>query len=257
MTTFDATLLARGWLSVAIASSKDAERPVLHRTVYVEHYPEGVRLLATDSYIFLRAWVPAVDREHDPEPGLDEVPVSTAIAIDSDSRAIGFMKYALVRAKQAAQVHESVEVTLNLGVVDQTASIGTPSFGGMESRWVVMEMPDVEKVKLLCCEGVWPNWRLLGAGYEPEKTETVALAPDRLLQVARLAKVNDAMIGWQFCGVNRAARIFVLESEPAVEGLVMPCRWDVATNEPRIESEAKTGPDLEVPDDLSGLDDDG
>lgn len=47
----------------------------------------------------------------------------------------------------------------------------------------------------------------------------------------------------------------MLESEPAIEGLVMPCRWDVATNEPRVESEAKTGPDRDVPDDLSGLDD--
>jgi hypothetical protein len=254
MTTFDATLLGRGWLSVAIASSKDAERPALHRTVYVEHFPEGVRLVATDSYILLRAWVPNVGHENDPEPGLDEVPVSTAIAIDSDARAVGFLKYALKRAREAAQYHESVEVTLNLGVVDRTASVGTPSFGGMESRWVVLEMADVEKVKLLCCEGVWPNWRLLGANYAPEKTETVALAPDRLVQVAKLAKVNDAMIGWEFGGSMKVARIDVLESEPHVQGLVMPCRWDVATNEPRVESEAKAAPDLDVPDDLSGMD---
>jgi hypothetical protein len=254
MTTFDATLLAKGWLSVAIASSKDPERPVLHKTIYVEHYPEGVRLLATDSYLFLRAWVPEVNHENDPEPSLAEVPVSTAIAIDGDGRAIGFMKYALKRAAEAAQRHESVEVTMNLGVVDQTANVGSPSFGGMESRWVILEMPDVEKVKLLCCEGVWPNWRLLGAGYSPEKTETVAMAPERLLQVARLAKVHGAPVGWTFCGANTAARIQILESEPDVQGLVLPCRWDVATNEPRVESEAKSAPDMEVPDDLSGLD---
>jgi hypothetical protein len=255
MTTFDATLLARGWLSVAIASSTDKERPILHRTVYVEHFTEGVRLLATDSYLFLRSWVPNVDHEHDPEPRLDEVPVSTAVAIDADTRAVGFMKYALKRAHEAAQHHESVEITLNLGVVDQTSAVGTPSFGGMESRWVVLEMPDIEKVKLLCCEGVWPNWRLLGAGYSPEQTETVALAPDRLRQVANLAKVNDAVIGWTFCGKNKAAMIEVLESEPDVRGLVMPCRWDVVTNEPRAESESKPAPDMDVPDDLSGLDD--
>lgn len=255
MTTFDATLLARGWLSVAIASSKDAERPVLHRTVYVEHFPEGVRLLAADSFVFLRAWVPNTEHENDPEPGLDEIPVSTAIAIDSDARAVGFLKYALKRAHEAAQYHESVEVTMNLGVVDQTASIGTPSFGGMESKWVVLEMADVERVRLLCCEGVWPNWRLLGAGYSAEKTETIALAPDRLIQVAKLAKVNDAIIGWQFCGSDKGARIEVLESEPHVQGLVMPCRWDVATNEPRIESEAKAAPDMDIPDDLSGMGD--
>lgn len=116
MTTFDATLLGKGWLSVAIASSTDKERPVLHRTVYVEHFPEGVRLLATDSYVFLRAWVPELDSENEPEPGLDEVPVSTAIAIDPDGRAVGFMRYALKLAKKMAQVHEAVDITLSLGV---------------------------------------------------------------------------------------------------------------------------------------------
>jgi hypothetical protein len=253
MTMFDATLLAKGWLSVAIASSADKERPVLHRTVYIEHYPEGVRLLATDSYIFLRAWVPEIDHESDPEPRLDEVPVSTAIAIDPDARAIGFMKYALKLAHKAAQEMDSVEITLNLGVVDQTASVGTPSFGGMESRWVILEMPDVEKVRLPCCEGVYPNWRLLGANYSAEKTETVAMAPDRLLQIARLAKVHSAPVGWTFGGDGKVAQIEVVDSEPYVTGLVMPCRWDIVTNGPRVESEAKV--DMDVPDDLSGLED--
>jgi hypothetical protein len=35
---FDAATLARGWLSVALASGKDADRPHLDRTVHVEEH---------------------------------------------------------------------------------------------------------------------------------------------------------------------------------------------------------------------------
>lgn len=41
--TFDAGWLARAWLSVAEASSKDTGRPALDRTVCVEFFPDGVR----------------------------------------------------------------------------------------------------------------------------------------------------------------------------------------------------------------------
>jgi hypothetical protein len=34
---FDARDLARGWLAVALASAKDAQRPVLNRTVFIEY----------------------------------------------------------------------------------------------------------------------------------------------------------------------------------------------------------------------------
>lgn len=50
-TRYSGHTLARAWLSVALASSKDTGRPQLDRTVLVEQYREGLRLVATDSHV--------------------------------------------------------------------------------------------------------------------------------------------------------------------------------------------------------------
>ena len=54
---FDAPTLAHAWLAVAQASSTDKDMPYLYRSVTVEEHPNGVRLLATDRFVLLAAWV--------------------------------------------------------------------------------------------------------------------------------------------------------------------------------------------------------
>lgn len=54
---FDARTLALGWLATSLASSNDDDRPALYRTVHVECFSTGMRLLATDSYMLLRSWI--------------------------------------------------------------------------------------------------------------------------------------------------------------------------------------------------------
>src|SRR5687768_16742409 len=115
MTLFDARTLARGWLSVAIASAADKARPVLHRTVSIEAFPEGLRLVATDSFVLLRSWVPNLDHDLDPEPGLDEAPYATAVAMDPHGRAKGFLAHVLKLASDEVYDDDPLEVRVDLG----------------------------------------------------------------------------------------------------------------------------------------------
>lgn len=244
MTTYDARTLGRGWLSVAVASAKDSGSPQLDRTLLIEAFPEGVRLVATDRYVLLRSWVPNTEHDLDPEPELDEAPYATAVAIDPDGRAKGFLAYAMKLAKdQGGDDGLGLEVRMNLGVVDQLAETDRPAFEGMAVRYVVLELPDVERVKLRTYEGSYPDWRRLLDGFRAVSTETIALGAEVLGRLAKLGAVHgDRPLGWTFGGSSKMARLEVLESDPHVEGVVMPVRWDVVNNRPAPDDDAQEEP---------------
>jgi|tagenome__1003787_1003787.scaffolds.fasta_scaffold18938646_2 hypothetical protein len=51
--------LAKAWQATQIAASDDEARPVLHRTALVEVFEDhGLRMVSTDSFVLVRAWVP-------------------------------------------------------------------------------------------------------------------------------------------------------------------------------------------------------
>lgn len=245
MTLFTGDLLSRGWLSTAIASSTDKDRPALHRTVSIEAFSTGLRLVATDSYVLLRSWVPNVDHPFESEPALDEAPYATAIATDPHGRARNFLAHVLKLSKAAEKADEMPpEVRLNLGVVDEVDSSVQPSFAGLEARYVVLELVDdaAERLKLLTYEGAFPEWRNLG--FTPEATTAIALNPDIVGRLSNLAKyLPGASLGFEWGGTLGVARMTARygvddvppTDVPAVEGLVMPCRWDFDRNEPRID----------------------
>jgi len=232
---FNARDLARGWLSVALASANDEARPALYRTVAIEQFAEGVRLVATDSYMILRTWVPAVDHAYDPEPGLDEAPITTAVAIDEYGRGKGLLSHLLKlsTAKDALPI----EVRLTLGVVEPEEGEGT--FAGMDATWVIVEHPDAERLRLRAYEGEFPNWRKLFDGHTPQTTDAVALGIPRLTALAKLGKIHgDANpLLWRFGGEIGPAHVAVKDSDPFVEGLVMPVRvhWDFDASAPVVE----------------------
>lgn len=234
MTKFDGGLLARGWLSVALASGSDKDRAALDRTVLIESYPTGVRLVATDSYMLLRTWVPNRDHPSAAEPEPDESPWATAVAMDPHGRAKGFLAHLLVLSAKAADsvVPSIVEAHLQLGVRDLIADEDRETFDGMDPEWITLEHRDHDRLKLQAFEGAYPAWQALGAGFRPKRTTEVALHPDRLGQLAKLDKWHGGAIGWTFAGENRIAQVEVLQSFPKVRGLVMPCRWNVDTDEP-------------------------
>lgn len=243
MTLFDGSLLARGWLSTAVASSTDKERAALHRTVSIEAFSTGVRLVSTDSYVLLRAWVPNVEHPFEREPSLDEAPYARAIAMDPHGRARSFLAHVLKLCRNAEKADElPPEVRMNLGVVDEVSAEVQPSFAGLEARYVVLELPDAERLKLLTYEGVFPEWRNLR--FTPEATTAIALNPEIVGRLSTLAKyLPGASLGFEWGGTLGVARMTArygtddvpMTDVPAVEGLVMPCRWDFDRNAPREE----------------------
>lgn len=226
---FDARDLARGWLSVALASADDDERPALHRTVSIESYPTGVRLTATDSYILLSSWVHAIDHAGEPEPGPDESPAITGVAIDLHGRGKGFLSHVwkLARDEDAPLV----EVRLSLGVTELDDP-NRPTLDGIEAEYVVLEHPDNERIKLRAYEGEYPQWRKVVASFTEKRTSAVALNPEMIGRLAKLGKLHPGCpLLWHFGGENRAARLEI-QSEPYVSGLVMPVRWDFVSDRP-------------------------
>ncbi len=264
MTLFDGSLLARGWLSSAVASSSDKGRPALNRTVSIEAFSTGVRLVATDSYVLLRSWVPNVENPFEREPALDEAPYATAVAMDPHGRAKNFLAHVLKLTRQAEKADElPPEVRMNLGVVDEVSSDVQASFAGLEARYVVLELVDdaSERLKLLTYEGPFPEWRNLT--FAPEPTDAIALNPEIVGRLSTLAKYLPAVtLGFEWGGTLGVARMTArygvddvpISDVPAVEGLVMPCRWDFDRNAPRAEVDAEDDDDQadDVPDDAAG-----
>lgn len=239
---FFPSTLAKGWRSVALAASSDKARPILCG-VQVEQYPEGVRLVATDSYVLLSSWVPNLEAERDlkPEPGMDEPPMATAIVLDPHGRGKGL----LAHAQQLAVDDGIDEIRMDLRVV-AVEDPDAPGFAGMEPRWCVIEVSERERVKLRLCEGEYPNWRRLLDGLTPQASERVALAPDLVARLATLGKIQkETRLGWTFTGEDKPVAVDLIDSHPFVSGLAMPCRWDLETNAPEATAPAD---DANAPD---------
>src|SRR4051812_30904743 len=84
--------LGMAWRASQIVASDDKNRPVLYRSALWEGFEgHGLRLVSTDSYVLVRAWVPF--EEGNMEPDLDEVPEYTFVVSDRDRRGLGLLKY--------------------------------------------------------------------------------------------------------------------------------------------------------------------
>lgn len=229
---FDAPVFAKAWLAVALASSSDKQLTTLHRTVAVEVYDTGVRLLATDRYVLLTAWVPDLDTTNDSAPDVDDAPIRTIVAADTDSRGKSLLGYALklwhriVESSGFPPPGEEFEVNVEFDQrMPGDAAAGT--FEGMESRYVVLDVPDTERVWLPVVEADYPDWRPFVHEHTPETTKTIYLSPERLGRLGQLMKYVTGPIAWTFGGPQRPALVRAGEDEDGfeVEGVVMPTRW--------------------------------
>lgn len=244
---FNAHTLAKGWRSVAIASGSDKYAPALDHAVFIEQYSNGVRLVATDSTVLLHTWCPTAEAEeefwYDP-PEWDDVPLATAVALDPHGRAKGF----LAHAQQLAGDDNAgmIEISLDLGVVVEEHE---PRIAGLAPTWCILEMRKRERLQLRLYEGEWPNWRALYLGVVPQATAMVALNLEVAGRLAKLAKIHGTTrLGYHFAGPMAMAKVELLESIPEIHGLVMPCRWDLANNQPAAHDHTDaTEPDDEEP----------
>jgi hypothetical protein len=238
---YDARHLARGWLAVALASVDNLVIPSLDRTVAVEHFRDGVRLVATDGIVLLRTWVPNVDCDYEREPTLDELPDATAVVIDSHGRAkslfghlFDLIKAADKAAEKGGPPPEPIEVRLTLGVTEVEPDEQSLDLGDdFEPSFAVIEHPGRERLKLRCYGGDYPDWRKVVARFARQETDGVALSPEVIGRLAKLGKLYPARpLLWYFGGADRMAIVEVGNSYPWLRGAVMPVRWDFDADRP-------------------------
>lgn len=267
---FDGPRLALAWLSVRQASASDVTAPTLDRTVALELYDNGVRLLATDRYVLLTAWVPTLDAKHEDAPHVSTLPNRTVVTQDADQRGKGLLEYALKLAKLGKPGEEKPYGDL---IVDLELDVRLPiepgedvHLEGLEPTYAVLTMPDRSQEHLPIVVSDYPDWRPLLHDFEPVTTSRIGLPLERLARLGALGKWNAGPLRWTFGGPDKVA-LLRLEPEddrksrdrkghewqrrPIVDGLVMPSRWVLPGEGKPDEDEVETVPLEEVLDDLA------
>lgn len=221
--TFDAHRLAVGWMSTALASSTDKEVSALHNTVCVEWYDDGVRLVATDSYMLMRAWLPFHGREYDaPEPDPVLVnPIMQAVARDTHGRARSLFAhvYNLTSGEDALTLE--AEVHVGPAVLDPDRAPLT--LAHMDERAVVIDVADQERLVLPLFDGAYPAWSSL-VSHPIKATRSVMVNPEFLGRLGRLSKWHGGGLTFDLGGATGPISVTCPGSDPAVAGLLMPMR---------------------------------
>lgn len=216
---FSANKLSRAWLSVAQASAKDDRHPALSKTMAVEIHPKGIRLVATDSYVLLHAWVPKSGAEQFDEPPLHVAPKREAVAMDAQGRAKALFSFLLNKTQGKDAI--DFDVALELTEVDEE---DTGTFEGMEISRLALEDVGSERLLLPLFEGPYVGWRLLLDDYVTEKTEAIALNTEIVGRLAKLGTWFSEPLLWHFGGSDRVAMVEIGDADLKVSGLVMPVR---------------------------------
>lgn len=230
MKCFDGPTLARAWLAVATAASTARSAPpALFKTLMIEGFPHGVRLYATDQFMLLVSWVPDLDDEDDGrEAALDLEPEWVVIASDADGLARQLMGHVLALARRIDKDigYEYGQITLSLDIdarppdnpkADQTID-------GLEPRFAVLSVPDVESVYLGLVDTPPPDWRPIFHAFTGEETKQITLNPEFVERLGRVRRYAEGPLVWKFGGAGRIALVDWPDSDPHIEGGVMPRR---------------------------------
>lgn len=242
---FNAHSLAKAWLSVALAQSDNKGRPALYRTTLLETFPTGVRLVSTDSFLILKAWVPTVMWKDSPEPQNDELPEEVAICRDVDMRVLGLMKYAL---KLTQGDGDDTTLRIKMGVGDAPALEGQLDGLSEETVWFQFEEHYDERIEVKQFEGSFPEWRGVWFGHKWQTTGLVTFSANAFNRLGKLASLwGSAALRFHLGGQSGIAKVVVLAKGVNVSGLAMPLR-DL-TDDDSTDAEA-----VEMPASDEGLD---
>lgn len=252
---FDAPTLALAWLSVAQASGSDTTQPTLDRTVAIEQHEHGIRLVSTDRYLLLAAWVPSLNGP-DGEPAVEDAPDRTVVTQDADARGKGLLAYVLRLAKLGKPEeipHAKLVVELEFDVRLHADIDADQPLEGLEPTYAVLTVPDVERVYLPIIVSDYPDWRGLLPEHQTAPTDRIGLPLERLHRLGALRKWNDGPLRWSFNGDQRPAFIALephQDRHPSVQGLVMPSRW-ILDGEAPVSDDSD---DVELPEDPDRVD---
>lgn len=235
---FDAPTLAHAWLAVAQAAGSEKQLPLLYKTVALEEHIRGVRLIATDRFVLLTAWVPGIDFHYDTVPDFDEAPIRTVVAADADGRGRSLLGYVCSLVNREFDEDEyapgqlEVEVTFDARMPAGTGG-GQETLEGLEPTYTVLQVRDVEKVYLPVVDGTFPDWRTIASKFKSATTRAVALNPEVVERLAKVRKHAAGPLLWEFGGADKAALVEYANSDPRVHGVVMPIRDPNEDQEPR------------------------
>lgn len=219
---FDADNIALSWLSAAIASDKHDSQPVLDRTVCIEWFDQGARIIATDGVLLIHAWAPTTNANAWYAPGDDEPPERRIVVFDPDGRGTGLLKYArklCVAADKADEAHPDLSIEVRTAPPRPSGHVAMP---GLEAECVVLEVPGAEKVLLDVIDGEYPSWQGV-ARQSVEPTDDVMFAAERLKQVALLGRIQGRPVRWRFSG-QRLAVLEVEDTDLETGGVLMALR---------------------------------
>jgi hypothetical protein len=250
---FNAWMLSRAWLSVALAQSDDDSRPALYRSTLIEVFDHGIRLVSTDSFLLLRAWVPSVDSDDvgdENEPGLDVLPDDVAICADRDQRVLALMRYAQTLTKHDGD-DTPVVVEMAFGETGDDRPQGT--LEGMAQSTVVFRLSDEydERIETPIFEGVFPNWRPLWGGHKVLPTTFVGFGAHSIAKLGKLSALwNKAAIDFELGGTVGVSRIRIVAPDVFVSGLVMPTSQAEVPPSGEVTAEAEAHEFAEALDDF-------
>lgn len=220
---FDAYNLSRAWLSVAVAAADNDDRLALYRTTLIEEFDHGVRLVATDANVLLKAWVPFLGFPDAHEPPLSDMPVSVAVCSDRDRRILGLMKYLAGVTKDTYDVVVDVEIVEG----DHETQGTLEGFAASQIRMHASTRYD-EAIESPLFEGVFPNWRPLWEGHVWTHTAIVGMSAHTIGKLGKLAGVwGKSNIEFLLGGKVGVIKVLLqhdgeYDGGLLVEGLVMP-----------------------------------
>lgn len=222
MTRFNAWNLARSWASVALAQSEDDGRPVLYRTTLIETFETGIRLLSTDTFVLLKAWVPNTDHSDATEPLIEELPDDVAICRDLDHRVLGLMKYTQKITKEDG-LDTPITMEFAVGTQDGSDHNTLEGLAASTVHFRITEKYD-ESIETPIFEGVYPNWRPLWDGHKWSPAASIGFGANGILRLGKLSGLWDkAVIQFELGGPVGVAKIKIEgPSDVNVTGLVMP-----------------------------------
>jgi hypothetical protein len=238
----DAPTFARAYLSVAQASATKDDVPALSQTVAFEEFLYGMRLVATDRFVMLTAWVPSLDARFPAEPTLDEAPDRTVIVRDGDKRGKSLMSYVLTLAKREHDGETpdgTLEVEVGFDARLPSGAEAPETLEGLEPTYATLTVPDREKVFLPVVEAAYPQWRALVDSFTAEETKVVAFNPEFVSRLVGVRAWAHGPLVWTFGGSEKVAAVDFPESDPHVTGLVMPSRLHLPDEAPVEEDDGK------------------
>lgn len=216
--TLPAPWIANSWIPVWCATGQDDNRPVLHRTIAIEWFEgEGLRLIATDSYVLLSAWIGVTEER--PEPHLEQAPDHETVIADHDKRGLGLIRYAAANAK-ADKDPDGHYHRIRLTVTEPAGSRRTPALAESLEAQVLAITYEGEVVELPIVESPYISWRSLITGGTPEAPDTIRLSPHVLDVMAK----TGAAFTWRFAGEAGPIRLDSVDGTPRLTGIAMPVR---------------------------------